>query len=135
MAKVAGEAAPGDPSDTWKRFVAFVTKERRMLAVHLEQAQLLSLTPGQMKLGVEEGHHLKYLQDGEQLSALKEFARRFFSAETAVSLTAVPARTRQGDVAAAYARQPRAAEAASGDPAVQAALRAFPGSTVQTKKE
>ena len=136
VAPPAGATAePVDSSDTWKRFVAFVTKEKRMLAVHLEQVQLLSLAPGQMKLGVEEGHHLKYLQDGEQLSALKDFARRFFAAETAVALTGVPARNRQGGVAAENAHQPRAVEAASGDPVVQAALRAFPGSTVQTKKE
>jgi DNA polymerase-3 subunit gamma/tau len=143
VVKASSEAAPASPettgasdtSETWKRFVAFVTKEKRMLAVHLEQAQLLSLVSGQMKLGVEEGHQLKYLQDGEQLSALKEFARRFFSAETAVSLTAVPARSRQSEVGNLTASRAPKVEEEKMTPIEREAQRIFGGSMVQVKKE
>ncbi|OGQ78421.1 MAG: DNA polymerase III, subunit gamma and tau [Deltaproteobacteria bacterium RIFCSPLOWO2_12_FULL_60_19] len=125
----------GESSQTWKRFVAFVTKERRMLAVHLEQAQLLSLAPGQMRLGVEEGHQLKYLQDGEQLSALKEFACRFFSVETAVSLTAVPARSRQSEVENLNVSKAPKVEEGNMTDLEREAMRIFGGSMIQVKKE
>jgi DNA polymerase-3 subunit gamma/tau len=76
----------GDAAETWKKFVAFVTQEKKFLAVHLEQTRPVALPPGTLALAVEERHHLNYLQDPEHLSLLKDFARRFFSQEVSLSI-------------------------------------------------
>jgi DNA polymerase III subunit gamma/tau len=78
--------AGGDPTETWKKFVAFVTQEKKFLAVYLEHARPLALPPGPLTIGIEERHHLKYFQDPEHLSMVKDFARRFFSHEVSVSI-------------------------------------------------
>jgi hypothetical protein len=44
-----------------------------------------------LKIGVTERHHLNYLQDAENLSALKGLAKQFFAEDLAISLAAVGA--------------------------------------------
>ncbi len=118
-ARGAGQDSGGDATEVWKKFVAFVTQEKKFLAVHLEQARPLALPPGPLTLGVEE-RHLNYLQDPEHLSLLKDFARRFFSAEVSVS------------IAPLEEKKPRSEEAKNdpeaGNDVVREALRIFGGS-------
>lgn len=119
-ARGTGRESGGDATEVWKNFVAFVTQEKKFLAVHLEQARPLALPPGPLTLGVEERHHLNYLQDPEHLSLLKDFARRFFSAEVSVS------------IAPLQEKKPRSEEAKTdpeaGNDVVREALRIFGGS-------
>jgi DNA polymerase-3 subunit gamma/tau len=118
-ARGAGPESARDAREVWKNFVAFVTEEKKFLAVHLEQARPLALPPGPLTLGVEE-HHLNYLQDPEHLSLLKDFARRFFSAEVSVS------------IAPLEEKKPRSEETKTdpeaGNDVVREALRIFGGS-------
>jgi len=83
-------AFPEGKEDVWKKFVAYVMREKKFLASHLEQVRPLELPPGRLMIGVGERHHLHYLQDPENLSSLKEFAGRFFSGEVAVMVTPMP---------------------------------------------
>jgi DNA polymerase-3 subunit gamma/tau len=78
---------PADAAVQWQKFLAFVTQQKRFLATHLEDVEPLGLPPGPLNLGVVGRHHLTYLQDPENLSALKDFARRFFSSDISVSLS------------------------------------------------
>ncbi|HEX9444257.1 MAG TPA: DNA polymerase III subunit gamma/tau [Candidatus Binatia bacterium] len=130
----AAESAPprpilnqgGEPAEQWKKFLAFVTQQRRFLAVHLEQAEPLALPPGPLAIGVAGRHHLIYLQDAENLAALKELARTFFG-DVAVSLSALP------DKKPAEAGK---GGAGAGEPSevVRDALRIFGGSVKQVKR-
>jgi hypothetical protein len=54
------------------------------LASHLEQVIPLKLPPGKLEIGVGERHQLNYLMDPENLTTLKDYARRFFSSEVTV---------------------------------------------------
>jgi DNA polymerase-3 subunit gamma/tau len=42
----------GHKEEVWKRFVAFVMREKKFLASHLEQVRPLELPPGQLTIGV-----------------------------------------------------------------------------------
>jgi DNA polymerase-3 subunit gamma/tau len=140
----AGESALSRPSmrndeegrqEVWKKFVAFVMREKKFLASHLEQVRPLELPPGPLTIGVEERHHLSYLQDPENLSSIKDFARRFFSGEIAVAVTAIGLKKplNKND-AGALANGPRLGEDERKD-MVKEALRIFGGSIKETKKE
>jgi DNA polymerase-3 subunit gamma/tau len=118
-ARGAGQESAGDATEVWKNFVAFVTQEKKFLAVHLEQARPLALPPGPLTLGVEE-HHLNYLQDPEHLSLLKDFARRFFSAEISVSIAPLQEKKQRSEEAKA--------DPEAGNDVVREALRIFGGS-------
>src|SRR5262249_30550824 len=93
----SGSTAAGTPSEQWQKFVAFVTQQKKFLAIHLENVEPIALPPGPLQLGVEGRHHLTYLQDPENLSALKEFAKRFFSADVSVSLSLLQEKRAQND--------------------------------------
>ena len=73
--------AEGGNVKQWSAFVAYVMKEKKFLASHLQQVRPLSLPPGKLRIGVEDRHQLSYLQDRDNLSALESFARRFFSTD------------------------------------------------------
>ena len=119
-ARGAGQESAGDATEVWRNFVAFVTQEKKFLAVHLEQARPLALPPGPLTLGVEERHHLNYLQDPEHLSLLKDFARRFFSAEVSVSITPLQEKKQRSEEAKT--------DPEAGNDVVREALRIFGGS-------
>jgi DNA polymerase-3 subunit gamma/tau len=126
----AGPQQPGaDSAEVWRKFLAFVTQEKRFLAVHLEQARPLALPPGTLTLGVAERHQLNYLQDPEHLSLLKDFARRFFSVDVAVSLALQEKKPSSDE---ANFASDGAADAP--DDVVQEALRIFGGSVKQVKR-
>lgn len=137
MESRAQENGPRPPSshdakdDVWKKFVAFVMKEKKFLASHLEQVRPLELPPGRLMIGVGERHHLHYLQDPENLSSLRDFARRFFSGEVAVLVAPNPAMSpvRKEDV---MEGSPPPEESRD---MVQEALRIFGGSIKGIKRE
>jgi hypothetical protein len=77
----------GDKDGVWQNFVAFVGKEKKFLASHLQAGTVIELPPAQLTVGVIERHHLNYLQDPDNLTALKGFAKRFFGDDVAIVIT------------------------------------------------
>ena len=84
----AALSVAGDKDNLWQNFVSFIGREKKFLASHLEVATAHELPPGLLKIGVAEGHHLNYLQDPDNLSVLKNLAKRFFGDDVAVHITA-----------------------------------------------
>ncbi len=133
-AEIVPSATPSrdDREEVWRNFVAFVKREKKeFLASHLEQVYPLELTQGKMNIGVGERHHLSYLQDFENLSILKTFARRFFSNEVAVTISSLGSepnvdRKGPGDIA-------ESAGEGEGDK-VKVTLEIFGGSIREVKK-
>ncbi|MGH7848624.1 MAG: hypothetical protein ACREQW_26090, partial [Candidatus Binatia bacterium] len=78
--------ATDNKSEIWKNFVAFVMKDKKFLGSYLEKVQLLEVSSNHLKIGVEDRRYLGYLQDVENLNMLKDFARRFFSSDIAVTI-------------------------------------------------
>jgi len=128
----AAEQPAEDRVEVWKKFMAYVTQEKKFLASHLEQARPLALPPERRALEVEGRHHLNYLQDPENLNALKEIARRFFSADVPVSLVAVQENKQRSEEGKIDAGRGGSEEAAND--VVQEALRIFGGSVRQVKR-
>ncbi|MEE9185559.1 MAG: DNA polymerase III subunit gamma/tau [Candidatus Binatia bacterium] len=124
-------SVPGDKAQVWKKFVAFVMEDKKFLASHLEQAHPLELSPGKLEIGVGERHHLSYLQDPENLTALKDFARRFFTSEVNVIVSSF-------DVGSSVSKNETVETAAIADKSdnnmVDEALRIFGGSIKEVKK-
>ena len=129
VAEPAGRAPAGD---VWQDFVAFVGKEKKFLASHLDAATAQSLPPGQLKIGVAERHHLVFLQDSDNFATLKDLARRFFAADVAVQISAMLA-----DSAALPADRGASTSAAAPDRSemVKEALRIFGGSVRTVRRE
>ena len=127
------EADPSaDRGKVWQNFISFVGKEKKFLASHLESCLALELPPGQLKIAVAERHHLNYLQDADNLSALRSLAKGFFSDDVSISITAA---------AAGAAKQAGAEEQSEIVPAeessetVKEALRIFGGSIRSGRRE
>jgi DNA polymerase III subunit gamma/tau len=127
------EASSNADKDTvWQEFIAFIGKEKKFLASHLESCTALELPPGQLKIGVADRHHLNYLQDAEILAALGGLAKRFFSADVSLSVTAAPdgmaktARREDGETSV---------PAAENSEMVKEALRIFGGSIRSVRRE
>jgi DNA polymerase III subunit gamma/tau len=118
----------GGINKIWQDFVAFVRKEKKLLASHLESGSPLEISPGLLKIGMTDRHHLTYLQDAEILAVLKSFARQFFCNDVAVSITQIAAAPGMGAVT-----QERSGPATpeSDRDMVKEALRIF-GGTVKT---
>jgi DNA polymerase-3 subunit gamma/tau len=92
-APIANPVFAGDKEQAWRDFVSVVRKERKFLASHLDQAKVLELIPGRLAVGVSERHELSFLQDAENLAALKDIAKSFFSAETHIEVKWVAERS------------------------------------------
>ncbi len=127
------EAIPAstDASSHWRDFVAFVGKEKKFLASHLDATVALSLPPAPLKLSVAERHHLSYLQDADNLAALRELAKRFFGQEVTIQFIAAA-----GESAAASGAAARS-DAAPDERSdmVKEALRIFGGSVRSVRRE
>ncbi|MCH8055238.1 MAG: DNA polymerase III subunit gamma/tau [Deltaproteobacteria bacterium] len=119
-------------AEVWKKFVAFVMIEKKFLASHLEQVRPLELPPGQLKIGVEERHHFSYLQDPENLSSLKDLARRFFSDDVTVTINSMASRKEQSR---GETTNPTKSTGGEGNDMVKEALRIFGGSIREIKRE
>jgi hypothetical protein len=86
-----------------------------------------------LKLGVAERHHLKYLDDAENFSALKSLANQFFAADMAIAFSSLAV-----DADASTGEVNRGAPASPGEPRsemVKEALRIFGGSVRNVRKE
>jgi DNA polymerase III gamma/tau subunit len=120
----------GDKDETWQSFVAFVGREKKFLASHLQPCAALEIAPGRLKIGVTERHHMSYLDDADNFSALKSLAKQFFSADMSITLTllAADAEAQAGAVAPAGQGEERS-------PMVNEALRIFGGSVRSVRKE
>jgi DNA polymerase III subunit gamma/tau len=110
-----------DKEQVWRAFVAFVGKEKKLLASHLESGSAVAIAPESLTVGVAEKHHLSYLQDIENMTLLRSFAKRFFSREMSIQLT-------QLDAAGANSQQGPLAGGETGSEMVKEALRVFGGS-------
>jgi DNA polymerase-3 subunit gamma/tau len=119
-----GFTAAGTPSEQWQKFVAFVTQQKKLLATYLDQSEPLAVPPGPLTIGVAGRLNFTCLQDPETFSALKEFAKRFFSSDVTVSLSLLQEKRAQSDAAA------------GGEPSevVRDALKIFGGSVRQVKR-
>jgi len=120
----------GDKDDAWQGFVAFVGREKKFLASHLQPCTVLELGPGRLKIGVSKRHHMSYLDDADNLSTLKSLAKQFFSADMSLTLTplAADAEAQAGAVAPAGQGEERS-------PMVNEALRIFGGSVRSVRKQ
>jgi hypothetical protein len=132
-AKPEAIAAGGGASNSWQGFIAFVGKEKRPFSPYLESATALELPPGPLSIGIGERYHLTFWQDGDNLATLKELAKKFFSQDVALQITAVGADSVRQSADSATA-------AAAGSPAersdmVKEALRIFGGSVRNVRRE
>lgn len=123
----------GKSDDVWQKFVAFVGRDKKFIASHLEGAIALELPPRQLTIGIAERHHLNYLQDADNFSALKSLAKQFFAADVAVNVTAIDAKTSRpkNDAGGTEA----AGLATTGSSMVEEALRIFGGSIKAVRRE
>jgi len=126
-------AESAESGEAWREFVAFVGKEQKFLASHLDSVRVLALPPGQLKIAVSERHHLAYLQDGDNLATLKDLARRFFAQEVSVQIAgelsqSAPDAAERGSGASASAVEERS-------DMVKEALRIFGGSIRNVRRE
>jgi DNA polymerase III subunit gamma/tau len=121
-------ATPVNKDQVWQNFVSFIGKEKKLLASHLESGSALAISPESLTIGVAEKHHLRYLQDAENMALLKSFAKRFFSRDVTIELTQLGA-------ASAKAQQTAPASGETGSEIVNEALRIFGGSIKGVRKE
>jgi DNA polymerase-3 subunit gamma/tau len=124
------DSAAQDKGEVWRQFVAFVMKEKKFLASHLEQVRPLEFPPGPLKIGVEDRHHLSYLQDRENLSMLKDFANRFFSSDVKVVISSSAIKSPDAVQASDLSKT----VTGGGGDVVQEALRIFGGSIKEVKE-
>jgi len=111
-----GDDTPKD----WRAFLQFVSGQKKFLAVYLQQAEPLEVSEQELKVGIRDRAHMRYLQDNENFSDLKELAQRFFSPGVVVTLHAVAGRELDETV-------PEVGES-DAEELVQEALRIFGGS-------
>ncbi|MGE5215548.1 MAG: DNA polymerase III subunit gamma/tau [Chloroflexota bacterium] len=125
--------APPGHADRWREFVAYVGREKKFLASHLDASKALELPPPRMRIGVSERHHLAFLLDGDNLAALKDLANGFFAQDVNVQIVnLVPETANTG------AEIPSAAGASAADertPMVKEALRIFGGAVRTVRKD
>jgi DNA polymerase-3 subunit gamma/tau len=122
----AGAGAEQAKLESWRRFVSFVSREKKFLGSYLEKVYPLAFSREEVRLGVEERPALDYLRDQENLSSLREFARRFLAAAAPVTVVPWP-----GEAGAA----PGGGEGAAGSgDLVREAMRIFGGSIKEVKK-
>lgn len=126
----AGSVKGASVAGSWPEFVAFVGKEKKFLASHLEAGKPLELPPGRLRIGVSERHHLAFLLDGDNLATLKEQAGRFFAQDVNVQIVNMIADSvpNTGETGAGSAGDERS-------PMVKEALRIFGGSVRNVRRE
>lgn len=129
--KTEAIAVGGHSSNAWQGFVAFVGKEKRPFSPYLESAIALELPPGPLRIGIGERYHLTFWQDGDNLSMLKELAKRFFTQDVTLQITGVEADSARqtSDLAATASAPDERSEM------VKEALRIFGGSVRNVRRE
>lgn len=129
-AKTAPTAAL-DNDEVWKKFLAFVGREKKFLASHLAGATVLEISPGQLKIGLGERHHLRYMQDADNLSDLESLANQFFERETVLSIATLAASTSTAESEGGVSL----AEGEQTSEMAKEVLRIFGGSVKAIRKE
>jgi len=124
-APLGAPAPSAGAAPDWSGFVAFVGREQKFLASHLQAGTPLELGSGRIKIAVGERHHLAFLLDSDNLSTLRDLARRFFSEDVAVQVVQL--------AAPEAARAPSASDERS--PMVKEALRIFGGAVRNVRRE
>jgi DNA polymerase III subunit gamma/tau len=127
-AEALGFPSSVNKDQLWQNFVSFISKEKKLLASHLEFGSALTVSPENLTIGIAEKHHLSYLQDAENMALLKSFANRFFSRDVTIELVQLGAAT-------AKAQQTPSATGETGSEIVKEALRVFGGSIKGVRKE
>ena len=122
----------GDKTEVWRDFVAFVNKQKKFLGLHLQSGVPLDLSPGQLKIGVTERHHLNFLQDAENFSILKNLANQFFDDDLAISYAVIDADSLPTGETAPGEALPRSDEKSE---MVKEALRIFGGAVKTVRRE
>jgi DNA polymerase III subunit gamma/tau len=117
----SARAISEDIEQVWRNFVSFVGKEKKLLASHLESGSALAIAPESLTIGIAEKHHLSYLQDIENMTLLRSFAKRFFSRDVIIQLTPL-------DTPSAKPQQASLPSGEAGTEMVKEALRIFGGS-------
>ena len=125
--------APSGHTDRWREFVAYVGREKKFLASHLDASKALELPPQRLRIGVSERHHLAFLLDGDNLAALKELANGFFAQDVNVQIVNVVPEAASGGAETASA--PGANTANERTPMVKEALRIFGGAVRTVRKD
>lgn len=123
---------PGTGSNLWDRFVAFVGTEKRFLAPYLESAMAVGVPPDPLKISIGERYHLAFWQDEDNLTALKELAKRFFSAEVSLQIVGAPS---YGSSTVATTTNVSTKPDEERSPMVKEALRIFGGSVRNVRRE
>jgi DNA polymerase III subunit gamma/tau len=116
---------PDTGSNLWDRFVAFVGTEKRFLSPYLESAVAVGVPPDPLKISIGERYHLAFWQDEDNLTALKDLAKRFFSTDVSLQIVGAPSYG-SGTVATTTNISTKPDEERS--PMVKEALRIFGGS-------
>ena len=124
--------AAADDASKWREFVAFVGKEKKVLAPHLGTCLALSLPPAPFKVSVAERYHLGFLNDTDNLASLRELAKRFFGVDVTIQFVAAAV-----DVAPPSSSDAARTEGAAEDRSemVKEALRIFGGSVRSVRRE
>jgi len=78
--------APQSASGDWDAFVAFVGKEKMMLAPHLKECVFAGAADGTLELAVPKGFHHDYLARRENLNVIQELAGRFYGRQMKISM-------------------------------------------------
>ena len=127
------DPSPGGVTDVWREFIAFVGREKKFLASHLDAGAALELPPGGLKIGVSERHHLAFLLDGDNLSTLKDAAKKFFAQDVAVQIVNLGSdeASKSGETSSTLAANP----GEDRSPMVKEALRIFGGSIRNVRRD
>lgn len=123
---------PGTGSNLWDRFVAFVGTEKRFLAPYLESAMAVGVPPDPLKISIGERYHLAFWQDEDNLTALKELAKRFFSTDVSLQIVGAPS---YGSSTVATTTNVSTKPDEERSPMVKEALRIFGGSVRNVRRE
>ena len=92
----------------------------------------VGLPPDPLKISIEERYHLAFWQDEDNLAALKELAKRFFSADVSLQIFGAPS---YGSSTTASATNVSAKPDEERSPMVKEALRIFGGSVRNVRRE
>jgi len=133
VAPAADVSQRAQSEPVWREFIAFVGKEQKFLASHLNASIALSLPPDPLKIAVSERHHLAFLQDGDNLTTLKDLARRFFAQEVSLQISSEIFPSGAGAAEHVIGASPSPAEERS--EMVKEALRIFGGSIRNVRRE
>ncbi len=103
-----GPAGEQSGAANWQEFLAFVERERPLLAAHLRQCRALAMDGGTLEVEVPAGFHRDYLAREEQMSLVGNLASRFYGSPVRLSLReAAPAETSRAKKQATREPKPR----------------------------